>query len=160
MMGFERILVPTDFTALSAHAAAYARGLAETHGSEIHAVHVVVPPVAVDTVALAPGVEPLPSQPALDAMLAGARTGLANFVRDHFSGIRTKSDVLVGVAYSQICQSAQERAIDLIVIGSHARGVVHRIFMGSVSKAVLEHSPCPLLMVPLKAIEPQDPQPL
>jgi len=153
---YQRILVPTDFSTLSAQAAAYARGLAEKHSAEIHVVHVVVPSDIAGSVPLAPGAEPVSALPVTDVLLEHAQNGVASFVRDHFSGLTTKTDVLVGVAHAQICQYAQQHAIDLIVIGSHARGVVHRILLGSVSKAVLESSPCPLLMVPVKAAEQPD----
>lgn len=155
MSNYQRILVPTDFSPLSVHAAAYARGLAEKHGAEIHVVHVVVPADVAGTLPLAPGAEPVTALPTVDVLLDTARAGVANFARDHFIASPTKADVLVGAAHAQICQYALDHAIDLIVIGSHARGVVHRIFLGSVSKAVLEHSPCPVLMVPLSAVEPQ-----
>ncbi len=157
MPTFQRILVPTDFSELSAHAAVYARGLAETHGAELHVLHVVVPPAVASTVGLGPGVEPVPSQQAIDALLDRGRQSVASFVADHFGGLSTRSDVLVGAAHTQICDYAREQACDLIIIGSHARGIVHRIFLGSVSKAVLEHSPCPVLMVPLKAVESPTP---
>ncbi|MBK8269113.1 MAG: universal stress protein [Planctomycetes bacterium] len=44
MPPFRRILVPTDFSELSNHAALYASALAEIHQSEIHSVHVVTVP--------------------------------------------------------------------------------------------------------------------
>jgi len=151
---FQRILVPTDFSELSAHAAGYARKVAETHGAEVHVVHVVVPVALTGAVPAGPlASELVLSNPPIDALLDGARESVASFIRDHLGRLTVKSDVMVGVAHSQICQYAGDNACDLIVIGSHARGIVHRVFLGSVSKAVLEHSPCPLLMVPLKAAD-------
>ena len=61
--------------------------------------------------------------------------------------------VLEGAPDLQISRYAADAAIDLIVIGTHARGLVRRIFLGSVSKAVMEHAPCPVLMVPLHSTE-------
>ena len=45
-----------------------------------------------------------------------------------------------------ICQSAQELGADLIVVGSHGRGSIGRVLLGSVSRYVLEHAPCPVLV--------------
>lgn len=157
MATFKRILVPTDFSELSAYAARCAKCLANVHGSEIHVVHVVVPPVLSETVALAPGVEPLPTAPSLDAFVEGAREGLASFIAAQFSDRAVTSEVLIGSAHGQICQYAERMGIDLIVIGSHGRGVVRRMFLGSVSKSVLEHSPCPVLMAPQRAASATDP---
>lgn len=153
MPTIRRILVPTDFTELSGHAAEHARSLAELCGAEIHVVHVMVP-VATESPTAAPGAMPLtPVSPSMPDMVEGVRSNLADFALRHFSGMSTTVETLAGIAHLEICRYARDHACDLIVIGSHARGIVHRLFLGSVSKAVLEHAPCPLLIVPLKAIE-------
>jgi len=79
-----------------------------------------------------------------------------DFVRK--PGVNVISDVRVGVPHDTITHYARERNIDLIVIGSHARGMVNRIFFGSTSKAVLESALCPVLMVPLATMpQPESP---
>ncbi len=148
-----RILVPTDFSELAAHAATYARALALLHDARVHAVNVVVPPVATGNASLGGGIEPLPSVVATDALIEAARGGLERFAESSFPGMAVAREVLIGPAHHQICEYAQQHACDLIVIGSHARGIVRRILLGSTSKAVLEHSPCPVLMVPLRTAE-------
>jgi len=50
-----------------------------------------------------------------------------------------------------IVQEAKERAIDLIVMGTHGRTGVKRILMGSVAQNVIGHAPCPVLVVPTVA---------
>jgi nucleotide-binding universal stress UspA family protein len=47
-----------------------------------------------------------------------------------------------------IIQEAKERAIDLIVMGTHGRTGIKRILMGSVAQNVIGHAPCPVLVVP------------
>ena len=48
----------------------------------------------------------------------------------------------------EILKSARKHACDLIVMGSHERGISHT-FLGSVSKSVLRRSHVPTLIVPL-----------
>jgi nucleotide-binding universal stress UspA family protein len=152
MTRIRRILLPTDYSDLARNAAAYARSLAEMCGATLHVVHVVerVPVVILgagsSAVALA---VPGPEAP------AAAREAMDRFVRDQLAelAVPVVAHVLEGSPDVQIARYAVEASIDLIVIGTHARGVVKRIFLGSTSKSVLEHAPCPVLMVPLVLVE-------
>jgi len=152
MMRIRHILLPTDYSDLARNAAVYARSLAELYRATLHVVHVVerVPAAApgpdASGVALAvPGPE----------TLAGAHEATNRFVQDHLADLAAPvlTRVLEGAPHIQIARYATEASIDLIVIGTHARGVVKRIFLGSTSKSVLEHAACPVLMVPLVAVE-------
>jgi nucleotide-binding universal stress UspA family protein len=48
----------------------------------------------------------------------------------------------------EILKSAKQHGCDLIIMGSHERGIAHT-FLGSVSKSVLRRSPVPTMIVPL-----------
>lgn len=48
---------------------------------------------------------------------------------------------------TRIVDVATEHEIDLIIVGTRDRGAFHRFFSGSVSRDVLEHAPCPVLIV-------------
>ena len=54
-----------------------------------------------------------------------------------------------GKPHEFIVQEARERSIDLIVMGTHGRSVLERVFMGSVAQSVIGSSPCPVLVVPM-----------
>jgi nucleotide-binding universal stress UspA family protein len=53
---------------------------------------------------------------------------------------------LVGDAAKQICDTARQHAIDLIVVGSHGRTGLTRLLMGSVAEAVVRHATCSVLV--------------
>jgi nucleotide-binding universal stress UspA family protein len=55
--------------------------------------------------------------------------------------------VEVGDPGGVICAVAREIDADVVVLGSHGRGVLKRVFLGSVSEHVLHHAPCPVLVV-------------
>ena len=55
-----------------------------------------------------------------------------------------------GEAADVICRAAEQRGVDVIVVGSHGRTGLGRFFLGSVSEHVVRHSPCPVLVVPSK----------
>jgi len=152
---FRQILLPTDGSDLACNAAVYARSLAEQYGATLHVVHVVervpaaMPVPDAGAVALAaPGPEEM----------AAARAATEQFVRTCLqdAAIPVVARVLEGAPHVQIARYAAEAAIDLIVIGTHAAGVVKRILLGSISKWVMEHAPCPVLMVPAPASDVAD----
>jgi nucleotide-binding universal stress UspA family protein len=53
----------------------------------------------------------------------------------------------VGDAARTICTVAGELGVDAIIVGSHVRGGLGRLFLGSVSEHVVRHAPCPVLVV-------------
>jgi nucleotide-binding universal stress UspA family protein len=44
-------------------------------------------------------------------------------------------------------EASVAEAADLIVVGTHGRGRVGRLVLGSVSDHVVRHAPCPVLIV-------------
>lgn len=159
MISMNRILIPTDFSELSTHALRYACDLARVYDADLHVLHVVSPAnevsLAIDGGAAAgtgmPGVVVLESPSDIAARkLRESQAQIAEL-----SGGLPLTPVAVvrtGVPWEQIVHYADEVAADLIVIGSHGRGVMKRILLGSTSKAVLEHVSQPVLMVPIAAL--------
>lgn len=52
-----------------------------------------------------------------------------------------------GPAIQAIIEEAEKWSADLIVVGSHGRGFWARTFLGSVSQALMQHTPCSVLVV-------------
>jgi len=52
-----------------------------------------------------------------------------------------------GSVAKQIILAAEQFKPDLLVVGTHGRGPVGRLLLGSIAEAVLRHAPCPLLIV-------------
>jgi nucleotide-binding universal stress UspA family protein len=52
-----------------------------------------------------------------------------------------------GDAAAAICKEADDRHADVIVLGSHGRTGVKRLFLGSVSERVVRHAHCPVLVI-------------
>jgi nucleotide-binding universal stress UspA family protein len=55
--------------------------------------------------------------------------------------------VEAGDAGAMIVWVAEHEQSDVIVIGSHGHGLFKRLVLGSVSKHVTNHAPCPVLLV-------------
>lgn len=63
------------------------------------------------------------------------------------SGIDATLADLTGDAGLEICQLARDDGYDLVVIGSHGRGLLKRAVLGSVAERVLSHCKVPVLIV-------------
>lgn len=67
--------------------------------------------------------------------------------RGRATGVPVSFLVWEGDPGDMIIQAAQAEHADMILVGSHGRGVVGRFFLGSVSEHVVRHAPCPVLVV-------------
>jgi nucleotide-binding universal stress UspA family protein len=65
-------------------------------------------------------------------------------------------EVIEGSASTFIAEAAQEWHADLIVIGSHGDTGVRQAHIGSVAAAVVNHAPCTVEVVKVRATKPQE----
>jgi nucleotide-binding universal stress UspA family protein len=77
-----------------------------------------------------------------------ARDQLGEFMAKQLAPF-DKADVVVceGHAAEQLLRLAEERRIDLIVLGTHGPNLLERLLIGSTSDKVLNHAPCSVLLV-------------
>ena len=55
--------------------------------------------------------------------------------------------VETGDPAAMVCLVARDLGVDVVVIGSHGKGFMSRVLLGSVSEHVARHAPCPVLVV-------------
>jgi nucleotide-binding universal stress UspA family protein len=144
MPSLTRILHSTDFSESSANAAEYACFLAEKFAAELHVLYVLE-----DSMAKLPDLTlgfPPPGErgePITGGPSAELRTKLGLSAGPSQIVLATRMGALAG----QIVEYADDNALDLIVIGTHARhGLVHAI-LGSVAETVVRTARCPVLTV-------------
>ena len=65
------------------------------------------------------------------------------------AGVEYDTELVWGRVPEVICRIAQERACDLIVVGSRGLTGFKRLMLGSISNAVAAKAPCPVLVVKL-----------
>lgn len=68
-----------------------------------------------------------------------------------FPGGKPVADIIEGSPATAIINIAEERNVDLIVMGSHAHSALNNLFIGSVADKVVNRSTTPVLLVPLKS---------
>ena len=145
MLAIKTILVPTDFSEASETAVKYAKALAEAFGSSLHLVHVME-----DLLAHAWAAEVyVASMPSLREEIekeATARLGVM-VTDEERQRLRVTTAILAGNPFLEIIRYARTHDVDLIVIGSHGRGPIAHMLLGSVAEKVVRKSPCPVLTV-------------
>lgn len=143
MIALKNILVPTDFSETSEIAVTYAKNLAEAFGATVHLLHVLQDPASyLPTEALA-ALPNLGQQQEL-----AARQRLAKLLGESDANILdVKRVVLTGTPFVDIIRYAKQHVIDLIVMGTHGRGPVKHILLGSVAEKIVRKAPCPVLTV-------------
>lgn len=135
----KRILAPVDFSDCSRKALRYAMAFADQFGAEIiclHAKEPEKPKIIFETEAYA-------KERAIEA--EQKFTALMNEVD---GPIRVERKMVTGVPHKEIVAIADEREVDLIVVGEHCKtGVFGRFMMGSTTDEVVKHAHCPILVV-------------
>ncbi|MEO7271307.1 MAG: universal stress protein [Vicinamibacterales bacterium] len=146
MMTLRQILVATDFSETSDVALLYGRELAMRFDAQLHVLH-----VAQDIYLNMFGAESyLPIAPAIQGQIeADARRRIVETLGSRGTGEpATVTCVLTaGSPALAIVEYAKEHQIDVIVMGTHGRGAVAHLLMGSVAERVVRFAPCPVLTV-------------
>ena len=143
MIALKRILVPSDFSECSEAALKYGRALADAFGASLHLLHVVQDPYTQPWAAEA---FPAPIGEMLQQWQEQARARLAESVPQ---ADRDKVTIatLVGSPFLEIVKYAADQKVDLVVIGTHGRGPISHMLLGSVTEKVVRKAPCPVLTV-------------
>ena len=145
MIGIQNILVPTDFSEAADAALAYAKELAEKFNGGIDLLHVVATPVlypmGADNSAVTMG-------NAIADVEAAARQALEDLGKKLDLGPdRLTVQTRIGTPVAEILDTITEDGIDLVVMGTHGRGMVEHLLLGSVAERVVRRSPVPVLTV-------------
>ena len=141
-----KILYPTDFSDISLHALKYAREFAGTFDAHLHCVHVVDEAYQYWT---AMGPESVPVGVAAEDLMSMAEGHMQNFADEHLVGLKYPpvTKVLVGSPFKEVILYARDNTIDVIILGTHGRGGLSWVLMGSTAEKIVRKAPCPVLTV-------------
>ncbi len=136
---FKKILCPIDFDDGSIAALQYARDLAKENDAALYVMHVVFVPLA------SPG---LPLEPLPVISEEPSKLQLQKIAREHLEGkVRYELATRTGKPADTINQTAEDLDVDLIVMATHGRTGVTRLFLGSVAEHVVRASKRPVLTI-------------
>jgi len=138
--GLSRVLLATDLGPASSAAEGWALGLAARLGAELVVISVIDP----EGLRLPGGrfrtrvdqVRAEREQPALS---------LVN--RARHAGVQARFLIWEGDPGESIVDAAVAEGASIAVVGSHGRGSLGRLLLGSVSDHVVRHAPCPVVVI-------------
>src|ERR1041384_601263 len=141
---FKKILCAVDFSAPSREALRAAAELARTSQATLILVHVWKAPLWTTDY----GIQ-LPSDALLEARGTEESQLAAWKAEAHQLGAGDVATRLVrGVPWDEIVSAARDdKAIDLLVLGTDGRTGLQRALIGSVAERVVRHAPCTVMVV-------------
>jgi nucleotide-binding universal stress UspA family protein len=144
----KKIVVATDFSDCARRAEETAAALGRALGAELILLH-----VAVEAPLYNEGMRGLVDpRKVFEAQREWAETTLAARAAEiRSTGVSAHGVIRSGVAVDEILALAADQRCDLIVIGTHGRGGLSRVFLGSVADRVVRLAPCPVMTVRLPA---------
>lgn len=137
-----RVMVAVDVSYAAKPTIEQATTFAQLLGGPLHALHVVEPAVTVPDVIFR--TEPLDYAGWARERMERDLWPLLP-IPDHHKVIRR------GVATATITEEAAAWRADVIVVGSHGKGWIDRLLIGSVTEELLNDLPCAVLVIPVPA---------
>jgi nucleotide-binding universal stress UspA family protein len=150
----KKILYATDMSKNSPMAFLYAIASARAHGAQIVGLH-VVEPAPEYAIGLRVG-RISPEEDERRQAVERTERRLDAFCQEMDSyldvpchSLISKTLVRIGYPVEVILDVADEETCDVIVLGSHSKGIVKQTFLGSVSQGVLQRSRKPVYIIPI-----------
>ncbi|WP_128476048.1 universal stress protein [Halorussus pelagicus] len=139
---YDRILVPTDGSTETERAVEHAAQLAAAHDAQLHGVYVV-------NSATFAGLHMETSWEGVDEVLRDEGESALERVEAIASeyGVECSSRLLDGSPSKCIVEYAEREDCDLVVMGTHGRGGIDRLLLGSVAEGVVRACSVPVLTV-------------
>ncbi len=135
----QKILCPVDFDDNSLAALDSAAEIAGKNAGTVFLLHVI--PMVVQPMGMPPEVGLYDEQEKV------ARARLSEIEHERLAGVSHESMTCVGDPAPSILKMQRKLGADLIVIGTHGRRGLSRLFLGSVAEHVIREAPCPVLTI-------------
>ena len=137
---FKKILIATDGSQYTQGAIDEGLALARFHGAKVLVAYVI------DTMALTSATG-LGSPENIYEVLEKEGKDAVRDVKERARGLDVETAVLQGHPAHAIIQFAQQKGVDLIVVGSLGKSGIEEFLLGSVADKVIRHASAPVLVV-------------
>lgn len=145
MIALKHVLVATDFSDASGAALEYGRQFTRMFGATLHVMHVVENVMARFAADAYPVLLPDLQR---EVEESGEKRLLALLTPEDRSQLHAVPIVRTSTSpAAAIVEYAKDADVDLIIMGTHGRGAVAKLLMGSVAERVVRTAACPVLTV-------------
>jgi len=155
----KNILYTTDLSKNSAYAFRYAINSAQKHDAQIHILHVIetTSPSTerlLETVLSHDKIEKV-RQETKESLIRQIENRLTEFakreLKDDPDTLERVATIMVriGDPAEEILKKAEETNCDIVIMGTHGKGLIEHTFLGSVSEKVLHRISKPVYIIPL-----------
>ena len=139
------ILLATDFDPITEAALHYSLAIARRYGAKVFLVHVVRPDLFGGT----------DNRSTLDDAWRDAQRHMTDLlIGGHLHGVAHQVMVEQGDVWPVLSRKIDEIKCDLLVIGTHGRSRIGKLFLGSVAEEIFRQAACPVMMVGPNAARP------
>lgn len=140
---YDTILLPTDGSAGIERVVEHAGELARVHDATVRALYVVD----------ATSFTGLPMETSWEGVRrvleSEGETALEGVERLAPDDVAVETETVEGTPSTEIVRHTRERPVDVVVMGTHGRGGIDRLLLGSVAERVVRKSAVPVVTVPV-----------
>jgi nucleotide-binding universal stress UspA family protein len=152
----KKILYATDLSENSAYAFRYAVGSAQQHGAKIYILH-VLEEIKTNILAAYYELENLQEikKKGKEEIKDRIQKRLETFCQRELikdpecRDLIASTEVVEGDPAAEILRKADELGVDLVVMGTHGKGLLEHAFLGSVAEKILHRIKIPVLTIPI-----------
>jgi nucleotide-binding universal stress UspA family protein len=148
---YDRILLPTDGSAGTERAIEHAGELARVHDATVHALYVID----------ATSFTGLPMETSWDGVRtvleSEGETALEQVIRCLPDDVPVETETVEGTPSTEIVAQTRESDVDVVVMGTHGRGGIDRLLLGSVAERVVRKSAVPVVTVRVSGTDAEEP---
>lgn len=139
------ILVSLDISESTEKVAAAASQLAKAMSAKLYLIHVAEP----EPDFIGYGVGPQTVRDSVSEEFHKEHAHIQELAESlRHEGLDVKGLLIQGSTVDTILKQADKLESQMIVMGSHGRGAIYKVLVGSVSSGVLHEAKCPVLVVP------------
>jgi nucleotide-binding universal stress UspA family protein len=141
------IVLATRFGPSSAEPAAVAARLARQIGAHITVLYVATELEALELGAAEAGLDPGAERQRIRDRIDDE---LRSFIRANLDDLPFSVRIVEGDVAAEVAAAARDADAAYVVVGTRGRGQLMRLILGDTTQSILQRTPCPVIVVPLR----------